>query len=251
MVWRSKTRRGNTDQPHRGTNDQADVRSHGPRLQNRLINISLKNCYVWFKIGKAGCTSMATALNVLELADLPNTKAPAHAPALQSPFVKPYQLPPAMLDDILTGDDFFKFAVVRNPYARLLSAYLDKIDGRRKERRLIESALGRSADDDISFAEFIGVITTSRTTDPHWMRQTRIVGPRLDAALHLESLNEELSKLPTVLCEHLSKTLRKRAPHATGADALTAEHYTPEIVAVVKDFYADDFERFGYSTELP
>lgn len=228
----------------------SDITSFGPALQNRLINISLKNRYVWFKIGKAGCTSVATSLHKLELAGLPGASAPPHLPAVQSPFVKPYQLPEGMLDDILRGDGFFRFAVVRNPYVRLLSAYLDKVARRIKERKLVEKALNRGPDDEISFADFIDAVIDARIHDPHWMPQVYIVGPRLEAALHLESIADELPRLPKILGEHLESTFGAAAPHATGAASRTAEYYTPAIMEKVRSYYAEDFNRFGYPPDV-
>jgi hypothetical protein len=228
----------------------SDITSFGPTLQNRLINISLKHRYVWFKIGKAGCTSVATSLHQLELADLPNASAPPHLPAVQSPFVKPYQLPEKMLDDILRGRGYFRFAVVRNPYARLLSAYLDKVAGKAKERKLIEKNLEKKPDDEISFGEFIDAIVDKRIHDPHWMPQVYMVGPKLEAALHLETIADELSKLPKFLEEHLQKTFGVRAPHATGAASRIREYYTPEIIEKVRRYYAGDFSKFGYSPDV-
>src|SRR5690348_8095516 len=55
---------------------------------------------------------------------------------------------------VLTGDAYFKFAYVRNPFTRILSCYLDKIVGNQDERRRLAPQLGFSPDHHPTFREF-------------------------------------------------------------------------------------------------
>lgn len=98
---------------------------------NYFIHISIKNKIVYFEIPKTGCT---TIKNILLRAELGQFEAlsdgfndsDVHSLS-SSVLLRPFNLNPSMFDEILNSKDFFKFAIVRDPVERLLSAYLDKI----------------------------------------------------------------------------------------------------------------------------
>lgn len=141
-------------------------------------------------------------------------------------FVKPFQLPPAQLEEVFTSTQFKRFAVVRDPAARLLSGYLEKIrQGLQQSAQIFETltVLGRAPKSaaDISFADFIDVIgaQSSRDQDPHWRRQVDhlgLPGMRYDALIHLEELGASwgqigaLINVPDVQEEFFAETQLKQ-----------------------------------------
>ena len=100
-----------------------------------------------------------------------------------TPFVKPFQLPPALLEEVFTSPDYRRFTVVREPAARLLSGYIEKIGQGLKQSEPIVAALKQSTGRDVAAADitldqFLDVIGAqeSRDQDPHWRRQADHVG---------------------------------------------------------------------------
>ncbi len=172
-----------------------------------------------------------------------------------SPFVKPYQLPPSELEDVLTSRKLQRFAVVREPAARLLSGWLEKItQGLQQSEPIFEilKEQGRAPESpkDISFADFIDVVTAlpSRQQDPHWRRQTDQIGfglIKFNALIHLEDLEQSWDQLGRLTS---TPDLKEEffCRKATNAASHMHEHYTQDLLDKVAKAYADDYEAFGY-----
>lgn len=156
-------------------------------------------------------------------------------------------------DDIgALSERFFLFTVVRNPYARLASAYLDKV-ARGNWAEKIRAKLGADSPDDITFLEFCRYLESDGIFDnPHWYRQCDFVsfGPeQLHFVGRVETLKSDLEKILKRVNRSESVTQRNWAPHATGATSKLGELYCEESVRIVRDLYAADFSAFGYSDE--
>lgn len=86
---------------------------------------------------------------------------------------------------IMGSDEYFKFTVVRDPFERLVSAYIEKFvinrtnPGNQHHTGPVVAAVQQSPTPDfetgISFADFIAFITAQapENLDPHWTPQTR------------------------------------------------------------------------------
>ena len=124
----------------------------------RRHGISLKYRYLFCNTPKVACSTIKLTLARAELEDdtfeYENDEY-IHDREL-SPLLKPTMLP----NPVDRLDRFFKFCFVRNPAARLLSAYLDKIVRNKPEKLLVLEALNRSNDPlyEISFPEFVEVV---------------------------------------------------------------------------------------------
>ncbi|MSY17465.1 MAG: hypothetical protein F2675_06085, partial [Actinobacteria bacterium] len=231
------------------------VKAMGWRSVNAHTHISLVNHYAYVEVPKAGCGTMKATLGGLEAARLgpkfiERVQAAPHDRTKMTPFVKPFQLPPEQLEEVFTSANFKRFAVVRDPAARLLSGYLEKIrQGLQQSVPIFEilSAQGRAPESaaDISFADFIDVIgaQTSRDQDPHWRRQADHLGlpeMKYDALIHLEQLGDswhqigELINVPEVQEQFYCR-------NSTQAGVHLAENYTPELLARVTEIYAGDY----------
>lgn len=156
---------------------------------------------------------------------------------------------------------FFVFSFVRNPFARALSAYLDKILSKNEPRqgtwRRFCSRYGVADDAKVGFRQFLEAIAGADPLeeDVHWGTQSRNL---LNGALAIDCVGN---------VEHIEDDLRHifgrvgikyRQPagadarqalgqnHATGAGSRLAEYYGKAERDLVIRKYAEDFERFGY-----
>lgn len=66
----------------------------------------------------------------------------------------------------------YTFAIIRCPFARLASCYLDKIVGRNPPFWILDHAMGRTLDaNDYTFRRFIDAMADHRKLDEHWRPQ--------------------------------------------------------------------------------
>jgi len=222
-------------------------------LCNRMINISLRNKYVYFSVPKVASSTIKKTLANFELKDLPKVGLSPHPHFTHSPFVKPYQLSDQQFADIFKDNEILKFAFVRNPYARILSAYLHKIVGG-ELKSLVLKALGYSGNElyvQISFEQFIDVIVATNTEnkDAHWMPMSYILDyPRtkFDFIGKVENFDEDFMALQNHLNIDLTKYYKKIDHHKTNALEALEHYYTPTLKARIAEHYAEDFELGGY-----
>jgi hypothetical protein len=236
------------------------VGSMGWRSVNMHTHISLVNRYVYVEVPKAGCGTMKATLGGMEASRM----GPGMAGRVQefphdrlraTPFVKPFQLPPDLLEAVFTSPDYHRFTVVRDPASRVLSAYLEKIRQGLKQSAAVVEALKSTtgqdvAPEDITFEEFLGVVATqsSRQQDSHWRRQADHVGIGIvdyEAIIHLEDLDAswsrvaELTSTPGLQEQYFCR-------NSTGASSKVGEHYTPALRRLVTDTYSRDYAGLGY-----
>ncbi len=140
------------------------------------------------------------------------------------------------------------FTVVRNPYTRILSAYLDKIvrpDPGNITRRRMALQFGLAPDDTPDLARFLRMIAQpGRLLDPHFAPQ---VANTLPAAFGAEvHAFENLPNLAPMLSDLMGAPIQTRQRHATGA---APEALTDEAAELIATLYAEDFDTFGYSRD--
>ena len=221
---------------------------------NRNINISLKNKYVYFSIQKAASSTIKQTLSNLELKDFPNIKnLTPHPQFYHSPFVKPYQLPEKQFAEIMNDSEFLKFTFVRNPYIRILSAYLNKIVGGQLKQQVLKSMNISKYKFyvDISFDQFIDVIINTKNEDKdlHWMPMSYILdypNTKFDFIGKVENMEEDFKALQKLLKIDLTNYYQKYDLHKTDADNNIEKYYTHELKTKIAEHYAEDFELCGY-----
>ena len=187
------------------------------------IVASRRLAYIYINNPKCGCSTVRQTLwaaeHALGLADAPGS---IHTEPDSWPWV----------DDSQRwehNEQAFVFTLVRNPYARVLSAYLDKIrDPNVWEPFAARHGLG---DTQVSFIEFLRLIADEPPDqmDMHWRPQSHIVAPRVvpyDFIGTMESFEQDLW--------HILKCIFRREmpisvlrPHRTDAVERLAE-YGPE-----------------------
>lgn len=232
------------------------LKSRNVNWFNSAINISLRNKYVYVEVPKVASSTIKSHLNKIELATLMNVSVGPHPEILSSPHVKPYQLSADDLSDILFGDEFFKFTFVRNPYERILSAYLDKIVGNSPERKQIDNnrkMANRMKSEECSFAEFIDTVKKipDNTRDKHWRTQFSLTMKnfvRYDYIGKIERFNADVTKIQSISGISF-QGIKEFSPHKTEAKSKMDNYYSDKDARdTVLDIYSKDFEVFGYQT---
>jgi Sulfotransferase family len=239
---------------------RAYVKAMGWRSVNMHTHISLVNGYAYVEVPKAGCGTMKATLGGMEAARMnpgmvQRVQDAPHNRLNATPFVKPFQLPPSILEDVLTSPDFRRFTVVRDPASRLLSGYIEKIgQGLKQSQPIVDELRATTGRDiapaDITLDQFLDVIGAqeSRDQDPHWRRQADHLGLGIvpyDAVVHLEELDAswdrigELTSTPDLQEQFFCR-------NSTGARNLMQDYYTPDLLARVIEIYARDYDELGY-----
>jgi chondroitin 4-sulfotransferase 11 len=143
--------------------------------------------------------------------------------------------------------DFFKFAFVRNPFERLLSAYaflaaggMPKWDTERKERVL------HGID---GFEQFVHERLADVLHELHFRPQHEFLCDRsgalkMDFVGHVEAMERDFA----AICARLNITGRI-AVHNTSIHGTSDASYTPPMRAIVASAYARDFSLFGYDPD--
>lgn len=252
----------------------ADYPGHVLRIYKRQFNqlpwpiwqmlIVREHKLLYNPIAKCGSSSLRAA--IVAMSGIPDeVKAlplDTHTTGLQVG-----DLPRQQALDILHDPEYVKFTVIRNPFQRLVSAYLEKFVVNRLDagnqfhtRGVISTVTGRSLSQvdfnrSISFAEFVDYIVAQRPEqlDPHWCPQYLYLRSVVHRIFRLEDVNE----LPRLLrlgveVPRYNVTTRKalqRVPQAQYLPAPEIPHgnVTPEsfiderIRKKVEAYYALDF----------
>jgi ankyrin repeat protein len=166
------------------------------------------------------------------------------------------------VDDILSFQNFpltdprpFTFSFVRNPYARALSAYLDKIHagtGKKLARAAFCIQYKLDPGIDISFREFLHCVRSSTACelDPHWRTQAHnllLGGLIIDFLGHVETFDEDASALVTLTGLKIdSASVEAGRRHETSAGLRLDQFYGDTEISLVNEIYEEDFQAFEY-----
>ena len=187
-----------------------------------------------------------------------------------------FQYKKQRVDKILAGNKYFKFAFVRNPWNRLVSAYLNKFlpaEPRPVARPVIQfiyekQGLAPNFEKSITFRQFINYLidTDDHLLNEHWRPQYLFLGDYdFDFIGKFENITEDFQQIKQKLSlrtdlDWLNKTenLDSRNDIENQADFYPQEirnltkvpdyqnFYTAELVELVRERYKVDIERFDY-----
>jgi hypothetical protein len=167
-------------------------------------------------------------------------------------FQRPIFLSPSQVHKL--EHEAFKFTFVRNPYSRVLSAYLDKV-GRRKHQGLRFLAWAEANSQPASFLGFCRYLDAGGLfLDMHWAPQVEILCLPLecfDFIGRIESIDRDLNQvLQRVFNVQLESPLPQTGRHHTQANQKLKEAYGMEERQIVNRLYATDFLKLGYPQDL-
>ena len=157
------------------------------------------------------------------------------------------------------GRSRLTFCFVRNPYTRVLSAYLDKFGANLERRILFMKELGiedPGPSPEISFAEFLELAAKQEAgaMNAHWRPQSyHLIDDdiRYDMIGRFETFSRDFTDILARIDVEISKFFVAADEHKTGVEASFAKHYSDPLCGrLVRQMYAEDFERFGYSEDL-
>lgn len=230
---------------------------------NYNINISLQHKYVYIEVPKAACTTIKATLSNYELDALsPQWEATGkkgrrvHRGIFESPFIKPYQLSAEQFENILLGDEFFKFTFVRSPFSRTLACYLDKIVKKSPIDDPIRQSINsrNPASSDVNFTDFLQIISEMEpyNMNSHYRQQyfqTFGDAIRFDFIGRQESFEQDFKRARKKIgCPDSNYKIANK--HKTNASQAIQQYFTETSLNLTEKIYAVDFEHFGYKRDL-
>lgn len=152
-------------------------------------------------------------------------------------------------------------SLVRNPYSRLLSGYLDKMSyGKLLTQQQIKDKLAlfnlREFPD--SFAAFVQQVTeqSDQQANLHWQSQSYILCfdfIRYGLIGHFEQLDQFYQQLTERLLGSQQTEIvvsESKIAHKTSASSRLDEFYNAELAELVYKRYRQDFDNFGYDKDI-
>ena len=252
-------------------------------IRGCLVGRSRK--YVYAYVPKAACTSLKRWMAAVE-GLLPQEEAMTR-PGIH-PFIKAHAALPHHEAAAILGDQrWFKFAFVRNPLSRLVSAYLDKVvPGKRTVKRLVRNfalhdprtpwwqrlvtLVRTDPKRGLTFRQLIEQLGRERLEklDEHFRPQSLLLaGLALDFIGRVERIEEDFAFVQRRLGTNVPLPHAKRQKYADPSGECVADwpverfrhepahphwrqFYPPDILAAAAKIYADDFAQFGYRAEI-
>lgn len=234
---------------------------------NYMINISPRLDFIYFSIPKNACSTIKVLLRSL-FEDINKIRTDVHD-RQNSLLLRPCDIGYENFLKMLEDSSVFKFTVVRNPYSRILSAYLDKFiklpkyDVEGYQIFLSQLVGGKEIDEytsNISFLSFLKLINEKQPygMNEHWRPQV-IQGMidliDYDKIYRFESLETSLNDLVEKLKARgywtEEKTLQISEftfkPHSTKAEQLVESYYTKECLSIFNKVYQEDIRRLDYA----
>ena len=221
--------------------------------------VDVNQRFMFFEVPKAACTTMKALLHRMA-GSPPLTYYLGEVQTRREMFVhcrRNVPLPSLVdLDDrtqemVLHSPDIFRFAVVRNPYTRLISAWRSKVvlcePGFEYVYRDIRGSLPASSKELITFPEFLDYVERSEpaTYNPHWMLQTDHLfydAFQFSYIGKMEKLSDALKRFQ----EHLGETGRIDVGSSNTTAYKDDVALTDDQANRIYRIYQNDFEKLGY-----
>ncbi len=156
----------------------------------------------------------------------------------------------------LVRKKYFIFCFFRNPYTRLLSAYLDRVgcDFSRENIKWVADAYGRQAASDVTFAEFVSLLENGHLLDdPHWIPQTLLCPFKIEELDYVGKVEDLQSGLDAII-QRIWKSpefggVITREHNRQHASQKLDTYYDQDLKQRVYKLYQQDFEELGYSRD--
>ena len=250
----------------------ADPRDLDAARLRRNTYVSRTHRLLYVSVAKAACTAMKHLLAGLEGETFLQSASPASwevEPDLVVHDRQRWQMPSladlteAELNEVLAGDRYFRFALVRNPFTRVFSAWQSKL----LLREPLQVVAYRDAPffnlevrsmDDIApafegFLEFVARYERPSIRNDHWAPQTALLFRDRISYDNIGKV-ENVSDLLSGLGGHLARLGATLPPLARRNESLIPWDpalLTQRSVELIRELYKDDFEVLGYAPEPP
>lgn len=137
--------------------------------------------FVYMKNHKAACSLVLATLMSHQLAHLGQDRADLSEGKLHKPprtlmLNGKRSLTVQAAQEALRDSGMFRFAVVRDPTARTIAAYADRIAGGHRQKEALMQHLGRGPEDELTLSAFLDVLAQdeqARNLDRHWRSQRK------------------------------------------------------------------------------
>jgi hypothetical protein len=218
--------------------------------------------YLYQPIPKCACTTIKTLLLELEGREVDENVWRRHQKEFNG-FPGTNRLPLQEQLDIFEGrTNTFKFVIVRNPYARLASAYSDKVLLRPAPymiRKIKKAAADQGAvvSDPITFEEFVAVVSrqTPEEMDTHYRPQYyegRFPIVKYDFIGRMEAMPDDLVFVLERIGAPESIIARAHERYNFAGSSLDLwESVSSEVQRQVRATFEIDFDTLQYPTRLP
>lgn len=163
----------------------------------------------------------------------------------------PYSNELAYVRDLISSD-VYTFGFVRNPYYRVLSAYLHQIRPQKGSYRHLVKLTGE--DRAYTFSEFVKILhdLPLNKMDHHWLPQSQAIlinYINIDFVGRLENFGEDFQIVMHKLFGEHYELWTDKSKKATGAKESASDFFTDDLVDLIKAKYAEDFAHFGYDED--
>jgi hypothetical protein len=265
------------------------MQAFGPPICTQTCLVGRMRQFVYAYVPKAACTSlklwMATVEGLLPEGGVPNVPGGVHA--FLPPICALDRMPAGHAHGILKNHGWFKFAFVRNPLSRLVSAYLDKVvpakptaaelirRGQQGDKQAAwwQRLLGRVRIDkekSLTFRQLARQLLRERpdSLDEHFRPQHLLLaGLPLDFVGKVENIAADFAAVQRRLDTNVALAHKKQQAYAGADGEFVADwpasafrdgsphphwrrFYSPEVLANVFEFYREDFVSFSYRPVL-
>jgi|GEM_PF-747211 len=223
-------------------------------------NPSVKHDFFFMENPKVASTSLLKELHRYEHASDVKLTGDPHDRE-KSPIPKLTTLSEQQQWKVLCSDEFPRYSFVRNPYTRLLSAYLSKIKKPLRAKREILAIVNgvdkREVDDltqEVSFAEFVEVVCSQETKamNAHWRLQSdQILIDHIEYSFigRFERLNDDYRTICNAVYGIEPSKLGQSSNKTSSSDFIT-QYYNASLATRVYEKFNKDFDLFGYSQNI-
>lgn len=230
------------------------------------LDVLPKHRLIYLSVPKSASTTIRMFLSALEMGapPPPEFQYKRRLTGLKTPT----QLGISAFYRLANDANTLRFSFVRNPYARLLSAWADKFQDKPlipgdpsintylAHRASIARSLPEGAGHTLSFAQFVefAIATADQRVDIHWQSQDDFVtvpGITLDLIGRVETFRDDFSRV----LDHVGATdkLRRNVfmPLNMSQHKPWQRYYNDLTAERVYRAYERDFDRFGYARSIP
>lgn len=168
---------------------------------------------------------------------------------------------------LAVGSATLRFAFVRNPYARLVSAWADKFQNKAliagdsfvdlylDHRAAVDPTLPHGPEKTLSFKQFVefAVATCEQRVNAHWQLQDDLLtmpGINLDFTGKVESFRPDFARVINHIGTAPATLQRFGAAFNASLHGPWPEYYDNALAARVHRAYERDFDRFGYTRAM-